>query len=197
MVPVLVVAYALDGQRRRRALERIGQLPMIARMTARGRRRAVAGARCCTVARRWRCWWWRWRGRRCREARQLTESRGLDLVVALDFSKIMLARDIYPSRLDRAKARARRASSTRSMAIAWGWWRSPARRMSYPLTVDYEAAKLFWRDLGPDDMPVGGTDLGRAIGASADLLKHARRPSRAAPERQAAAGAGDPAAHRR
>src|SRR5262249_11480962 len=48
--------------------------------------------------------------------------------------------------------------------------------MSYPLTVDYEAAKLFWRDLQPDDMPVGGTDLGRALGAATELLTRVRKP---------------------
>ena len=54
--------------------------------------------------------------------------------------------------------------------------------LSYPLTIDYEAAKLFWRDLGPDDMPVGGTDLGRAIRAGVELLARpeARRQGRAA-----------------
>src|SRR6266545_166193 len=42
IVPILVIAFALDGQRRRRLLEHIGHLPMIARMTASfspGRRR--------------------------------------------------------------------------------------------------------------------------------------------------------------
>ena len=46
LVPVLVVAYAFDGQRRRRVLERIGHLAMIRKMTPPIRRRAVAGARC-------------------------------------------------------------------------------------------------------------------------------------------------------
>ena len=103
IVPILVVAYALDGQRRRRLLERIGHHQMIARMTAtfspaRRRWRAVllvAGVALLVVA----------LARPQQPGRaKLTESRGLDLVVALDFSKSMLARDIYPTRLDRAKA---------------------------------------------------------------------------------------------
>src|SRR5207237_2975456 len=98
---------------------------------------------------------------------KLTESRGLDLVVALDFSRSMLARDVYPSRLERAKAELAHLIDTlkgdRVGLVAFA-----GETMSYPLTVDYEAAKLFWRDLQPDDMPVGGTDLGRAIGAATD-----------------------------
>jgi Ca-activated chloride channel family protein len=38
--------------------------------------------------------------------------------------------------------------------------------LSYPPTTDYAAVKLFWRDLGPWDMPVGGTAIGRAISAA-------------------------------
>ena len=172
MVPILVVAYALDGQRRRRLLERIGHLPMIVRMTAsfspaRRRFRAVllvAGIAMLILA----------LARPQMPGRaKLTESRGLDLVVALDFSKSMLARDVYPTRLDRAKAELARFIDTlkgdRVGMVAFA-----GETMSYPLTVDYEAAKLFWRDLSPDDMPVGGTDLGRALTAATDLLERVR-----------------------
>ena len=42
--------------------------------------------------------------------------------------------------------------------------------LTYPPTTDYAAVKLFWRDLHPWDMPVGGTAIGRAIRASLDQL---------------------------
>jgi Ca-activated chloride channel family protein len=172
IVPVLVIAYAFDGQRRRRALERIGHLPMIRRMTASispARRRwkavltvAAVALLVTTLARP-----------QMQGKGRLTENRGLDLVVALDFSKSMLARDVYPSRLERAKAELGRLIDSlkgdRVGLIAFA-----GETLSYPLTVDYEAAKLFWRDLQPEDMPVGGTDLGRAIAASGELLKQSR-----------------------
>ena len=172
IVPILVVGYALDGQRRRRVLERIGHLPMIARMTAsfspaRRRWRAIlytggVALLVVTLARP-----------QIPGRAKLTESRGLDMVVALDFSKSMLARDVYPSRLDRAKAELARFIDTlrgdRVGLVAFA-----GETMSYPLTVDYEAAKLFWRDLVPDDLPVGGTDLGAAIKAASDLLVSVR-----------------------
>lgn len=172
VVPVLVVAYALEGQRRKRLRERIGHLPMIARMTANfspARRRwrevllVIAVALLVTALARPQI-----PGRA-----KLTESRGLDLVVALDFSRSMLARDIYPTRLERAKSELVRffddLHGDRVGLVAFA-----GETMSYPLTVDYEAAKLFWRDLMPDDMPVGGTDLGRAIDAASALLSQAR-----------------------
>jgi Ca-activated chloride channel family protein len=160
LVPLLVIGYALDGQRRRRLYEKIGRLPMIQRMTrsfspARRRARAILSVLAVALlvlamARP------QMPGRA-----KLTESRGLDLVVALDFSKSMLARDVYPTRLDRAKAELSRFIDSlhgdRVGLVAFA-----GETLSYPLTVDYEAAKLFWRDLTPDDMPVGGTDIGRA-----------------------------------
>src|SRR5262249_31918785 len=112
-------------------------------------------------------------GRQVRGGAKVTESRGLDLVVALDFSKSMLARDIYPTRLDRAKAElARLIDSLHGDRV--GLVAFAGETLAYPLTVDYEAAKLFWRDLGPHAMPVGGPDLRRALGASSDLLERVR-----------------------
>ena len=168
VVPLLVVAYALDGQRRRRVLERIGHLQTIRQMMqslSPARRRLqtvclVVAVAALTIALA--------RPQVAGRAR-LTESRGLDLVVALDLSRSMLAKDIYPSRLERAKAEVSRLldelKGDRVGMVAFA-----GETLSYPLTSDYEAAKLFWRDLQPSDMPVGGTDLGRAINASQELL---------------------------
>ena len=180
VVPLLVVAYAIDGQRRRRVLEHIGHQPMIAQMIASlsaGRRRlqvfltvATAGLLALALGRP-----------QVAGRARLTESRGLDLVIALDLSRSMLARDVYPSRLERAKAEVARLldelKGDRVGLVAFA-----GETLAYPLTSDYEAAKLFWRDLSPADMPVGGTDLGRAINAATELLD--RAAERAPPGRR-------------
>ncbi len=175
LVPIMVIIYAIDGQRRRKLLEKIGHLPMVARMTrsaSPGRRRVRAVLNVTAVTMLMVALGQPQVPGRAR----LTESRGLDLVVALDFSRSMLARDIYPSRLERAKAELGRFIDTlhgdRVGLVAFA-----GETLSYPLTVDYEAAKLFWRDMGPDDMPLGGTDLGRAISASTELLLRVRHPN--------------------
>ena len=97
------------------------------------------------------------------------KQRGLDLVVALDFSRSMLATDVYPSRLERAKRELGELLATlgndRVGVVAFA-----GETLSYPPTTDYAAVKLFWRDLDPWDMPVGGTAIGRAIRASLDQL---------------------------
>src|SRR6185312_4462566 len=104
-------------------------------------------------------------GGRARVAKQ----RGLDLVVALDFSRSMLARDVYPSRLERAKRELEQLLDTRG-GDRVGVVAFAGEPLTYPPTTDYAAVKLFWRDLGPWDMPVGGTAIGRAVRAALDQL---------------------------
>jgi Ca-activated chloride channel family protein len=105
---------------------------------------------------------------------KLEKQRGLDLVVALDFSKSMLARDMYPSRLERAKRELERLldrlGGDRVGLVAFA-----GVTMSYPPTTDYAAVKLFWRDLSPADLPVGGTAIGPALKTAMAQLVALRR----------------------
>lgn len=99
--------------------------------------------------------------------------RGVDVVVALDFSKSMLARDVSPSRIDRSKAEIRRLlerlGGDRVGLVAFA-----GETMEFPMTTDYAALEIFLRDLGPYDMPVGGTAIGRALVAAGRLLERSR-----------------------
>lgn len=111
---------------------------------------------------------------------EMLRKRGVDIVVALDFSKSMLARDVRPSRIDRAKAELLRLlgelDGDRVGIVAFA-----GETMQFPMTVDPSAAELFFRDLGPYDMPVGGTAIGRALTASLDLLTRSQpEPANAA-----------------
>lgn len=103
---------------------------------------------------------------------QILRRRGVDIVVALDFSKSMLAADVRPSRIQRAKAEITRMLSEldgdRVGIVAFA-----GEAMEFPMTTDRRALSLFFRDLGPYDMPVGGTAIGRALTASQRLLERA------------------------
>ncbi len=93
----------------------------------------------------------------------------LDVVIVLDYSKSMYARDIPPSRIERAKAEMSRLigdlPGARFGAVAFA-----GDTMAFPLTSDGAAIAQFLRQLAPNDMPVGGTAIGRAIEAGRDLL---------------------------
>jgi Ca-activated chloride channel family protein len=93
----------------------------------------------------------------------------LDVVIVLDYSKSMYARDIPPSRIERAKAEMSRLIAdlpgARFGAVAFA-----GDGMAFPLTSDGAAISQFLRQLAPNDMPVGGTAIARALEAGRELL---------------------------
>lgn len=115
---------------------------------------------------------------------KMLRKRGVDVVVALDFSKSMLAQDVRPSRIERAKAELTRFISE-SAGDRVGIVAFAGETMEFPMTVDYAAAALFFRELMPADMPVGGTAIGRALTASKNLLLRADRDQAEATDKRA------------
>ncbi|HEX7506381.1 MAG TPA: VWA domain-containing protein, partial [Polyangia bacterium] len=173
LVPVAVLAYGIAFAARRRALRRLGNPVLIARMSAATsvpRKVARAALLCLAVGLMGMALARPQAGGRA----HLEKQRGIDIIVALDFSKSMLAKDIYPSRLERAKRELERLmdrlSGDRVGLVAFA-----GETLTYPPTTDYDAVKLFWRDLSPSDMPVGGTAIGRALMSGIDMLSRLRQ----------------------
>lgn len=171
-LPLYVVGTALRFGWRRRTMARLGHLPQVARLAAsvsNGRRLAkiviqLVGLSLVIIA---------LARPQAGERTTLAAAVGIDVVVALDFSKSMLARDAYPSRIARAKAElARLIDGLRGDRV--GLVAFAGETLSYPLTTDYAAAQLFWRDMTPLDMPVGGTAIGKAVIAAVRLLSGVR-----------------------
>ncbi len=109
------------------------------------------------------------------EGRTLSlRSLGLDMVVALDFSKSMNVKDMHGTRLEHAKREMNKLLSSgggdRLGLVAFA-----GNTMKYPLTSDYESAKMFWEDLLPEEMPLGGTAIGTALNAAKQLLLDVRK----------------------
>ncbi len=114
---------------------------------------------------------------------RILRRRGVDVVIALDFSKSMLARDVRPSRIERAKAEILRLlaelDGDRIGVVAFA-----GESMEFPMTTDYAALSLFFRDLGPYDMPVGGTAIARALISAKRLLDRASTTDRNDPSQE-------------
>jgi len=82
----------------------------------------------------------------------------------------MLAEDVKPSRLVRAKTElASLIDGLTGNAVGISAFAGEAFVMC-PLTADADAAKLFLDIIGPDMMPVPGTDFGKAIDVSLSLF---------------------------
>jgi Ca-activated chloride channel family protein len=100
---------------------------------------------------------------------RLIPATNLDLVIVLDYSKSMYARDISPSRTQRAKSEVARLIGSlpgaRFGAVAFA-----GQPIAFPLTSDGPAISQFFQQMTPNDMPVGGTAIARALEAGHELL---------------------------
>ncbi len=91
------------------------------------------------------------------------EMRGIELVIAVDVSNSMLARDIKPDRLSRAKQILSRIIDARKEdKIALIVFAGEAY-VQMPLTSDTQSAKLFLNSIDPSLVPVQGTVISKAI----------------------------------
>ncbi len=92
--------------------------------------------------------------------------RGRDIIIAVDTSRSMLAQDLEPSRLARAKLAAQDLLSNldgdRVGLIAF----AGTAFLQAPLTPDYEAVRDSLEELDTEIIPQGGTNLSAAIAAA-------------------------------
>jgi Ca-activated chloride channel family protein len=88
---------------------------------------------------------------------------GFELIIALDISNSMMAEDLEPNRLERAKqAISKLIDQLKSDKIGIIVFAGQAY-VQLPLTTDYAAAKLFLSTVSTDIVPTQGTAVGSAI----------------------------------
>jgi len=94
---------------------------------------------------------------------ETVKRQGVDIVFALDVSKSMLAEDIAPSRLDKAKQIISKIidnlGSDRVGVIIYAGNSYPL----LPITTDHAAAKMFLQNANPDMVSSQGTAINEAI----------------------------------
>ncbi len=102
---------------------------------------------------------------------QEAKQEGIDLMFAVDTSRSMLAEDIRPNRLARAKLAvedlAERVPGDRFGLIAF----AGDAFLQTPLTLDRDVFAMSLAALDTDVIPVGGTDVAAAIRAAEDAFK--------------------------
>lgn len=111
-----------------------------------------------------------------RPAADETSSRkGIDVVVALDVSKSMLATDLPPNRLERAKqliGKLMTALPDDRIGLVLFAGRA---YLQMPLTTDYGAAQVYLSSAGPDAVPAQGTVISEALQRSAAAFNTTER----------------------
>lgn len=94
---------------------------------------------------------------------QQVKKSGIELMILLDVSNSMLAQDIKPNRLEKAKmAISRMLEKLSDDKIGLIVFAGDAY-VQLPITTDYSSARLFLSGINTDIVPVQGTAIGTAI----------------------------------
>lgn len=170
LIPALLALVAWSAARRRAALQRLADPALLAEIAPAARpgfsldaivRSALASLAVAAVVVAL--------ARPQSDPEQQTASRrGRDVVFVVDVSRSMLARDLAPSRLERAKLWIRdllpKLRGDRVGLVAF----AGAARVICPLTHDRGFLRLTLEELTPDAVPIGGTMTGDAIRKAVD-----------------------------
>ena len=177
VIPVLGVFFFLTRKARRRALALFGDLELVRKLSATLSPRARLAKRLLTLAAvallvvalaRPQF------GTRVETVR----NEGQDVMIALDVSRSMMAEDVAPNRLGRARLEImriiQRLDGDRIGLVAF----AGNAFVQSPLTVDYGAAALFLNAMDPGLIPVQGTNLGEALTVALDAFEEGTRDYR-------------------
>src|SRR5574341_2131628 len=162
VIPLLILGYILVLRKKMNDLNKFARIELLLKMgILLSQRRQWLKATLMTVGILFLIfaliepkWGYRW---------EEVEKKGIDIVIAVDTSRSMLADDVKPNRLEVAEREIEDLLNTlegdRVGLVAFA-----GSAFTYcPLTSDYGAFRLFLNDLSTNIIPLGGTNLAEAI----------------------------------
>jgi Ca-activated chloride channel family protein len=162
LIPVLIVFFVAVFRSKRRALQRFGSIDLVQKLirnTSKKRQIVKIGCLLTAIVFMVLALSRPQLGTRLEEVKR----EGIDVIVALDLSLSMMAQDVQPSRLEKAKHEVESfinlLEGDRIGLVAF----AGLAHLQCPLTLDYGAAKMFLNIMDPDLIPRPGTRLGLAI----------------------------------
>jgi Ca-activated chloride channel family protein len=162
LLPVMILLFIFNTYRRKRSLKKLGDSSLVTRLLPEmsGTRPIVKflmlvlafSASVIALARPQY-------GSKIEEVKK----QGVEVIIALDVSNSMLAEDIQPNRLTRAKQSIERlVDNLENDKIGLIVFAGDAYTQ-IPITTDYVSAKMFLSTIGPEMVPKQGTAIGAAI----------------------------------
>ena len=107
------------------------------------------------------------------------ETKGAEIMIALDVSNSMLAEDYSPNRLERAKlAISRLVDKLRDDRIGLIVFAGNSF-VQLPITTDYVSAKMFLNTISTESVPIQGTAIGEAVNTAIRSFSAQSEKSRA------------------
>lgn len=162
LLPVLILLYIINEVRKRKALKRLGDVNLVSRLvpemsTVRPAIKfilqLIAVSAGIIILSRPQF------GSKIEDIKK----QGVEVIIALDVSNSMLAEDIQPDRLTRAKqAISRLVDNLDNDKIGLIVFAGDAY-IQIPVTTDYISAKMFLSSINPNMVPKQGTAIGAAI----------------------------------
>ncbi|HEX2920571.1 MAG TPA: VWA domain-containing protein [Bacteroidales bacterium] len=162
LLPVLVLVFVLNGIRKKKAIRRLGNYSIvntlipeisISRPVIKFILLLIVVVSMIIILARPQF------GSRIEDVKK----EGVEVIIALDVSNSMLAEDIQPNRLERAKqAISRLVDNLENDRIGLIVFAGDAYTQ-LPVTTDYVSAKMFLTTIAPDMVPKQGTAIGAAI----------------------------------
>jgi len=161
-IPILVAFFVLTWYARKRAISKFGNESLIARMTPQFSRYKhiikfillMVGLAFLIVG---------WANPQWGTKKEKVTRKSSDVFIALDISESMLAEDVRPSRLDRARKFAQSlVKELKGERIGTIIFAGNAY-LQMPLTTDYAAGELFLKSANPSMAPSQGTAISDAI----------------------------------
>jgi len=174
IIPLLVLLFVYASQRKKRALAAFGDLSLVMRLVP-----EYSGTREILKFIIWSVAWvfivLALADPQTGSKLEKIKRKGVDMVFALDVSNSMLAQDITPNRLERAKQAiihllGKLENDRVGLVVFAG-----KSYVQMPLTTDYSATRLFLSNVSPGMIPVQGTAIGDAIETSASSFSNTKQ----------------------
>ena len=162
LIPILILCFLLVQRARKNAFAKFGNTTLLARLMPSYSKYKhtvkfillLLGIAFLVIA---------WANPQWGTKREKVKRKSVDIFIALDISQSMMAEDIRPSRMERAKKFAQELSEKlkgdRLGIIIF----AGNAYLQMPLTTDYAAAQLFLRSANPNQAPSQGTAISDAI----------------------------------
>ena len=173
-IPLLVMLFVYARRRKKKALETFGELNLVMRLLP-----EYSGTR---EILKFIIWTVAWvlivigiSDPQTGSKLEKIKRKGVDMVFTLDVSNSMMAQDITPNRLERAKQAivhllGKLENDRVGLVIFAG-----KSYIQMPLTTDYSATRLFLSNISPGMIPVQGTAIGDAIETSASSFGNTKQ----------------------
>lgn len=178
LIPVVILIYTAYLQWRRSRIRRLGD-PALVKNLLSGRINGRVTTKFVLVSLALLCTILGLANLQMGAQTEKAERKGVDVFFALDVSKSMLARDIQPDRLSRAKmliaGMMDKMKNDRVGLVVF----AGKSYLQVPLTIDYSAARMLLETVKPDLIPTQGTVLSEAINLATESFSQKEKKHKA------------------